>query len=181
MRRAFSIVLAAALIGSLCWTPVEARRLLEQDAALRLAFGEQTVFEREAVFLTEEQRAEAERLSGGPVARSLVSRWVARSEGRRIGTAYFDTHRVRSLQETLLVAVDAEGRVTRVEVVSFQEPTEYLPRRGWFEQFDGRALDPQLDLDRGIHTITGATLSAVAATEATRRVLALHRVIEDGE
>jgi hypothetical protein len=49
-----------------------------------------------------------------------------------------------------------------------------LVRKHWFQ---GRPLDRELAVSRAIHGVTGATLSARAATEAVRRTLALHQVL----
>jgi len=88
---------------------------------------------------------------------------------------------------------DDDGRVARLELAgriafpchpaeappsySFLEPPDYIPREAWYRQFEGRGLDPDLDLKRAIRPVTGATLTARATTSAVRRVLALHRVI----
>ena len=76
-----------------------------------------------------------------------------------------------------MVAVDPEGAVFRIEVLSFSEPEEYLPREHWYGQFQGRKLDDDLAISRGIRAVSGATLTARATTEAARRVLALHAVL----
>ena len=65
-----------------------------------------------------------------------------------------------------------------MEVVTFREPIEYMPREGWYEQYQGKVLDADLALKRAIRPVTGATLTARATTEAVRRILALHRVVE---
>jgi Na+-translocating ferredoxin:NAD+ oxidoreductase RnfG subunit len=52
-----------------------------------------------------------------------------------------------------------------------------VPKRGWLDQFTGRALDGDLAVQRGIRGITGATLSSQAATDAVRRILAIHGAI----
>ena len=75
-----------------------------------------------------------------------------------------------------MVVLDADGTVRRVEVVTFREPLEYMPRDGWYEQYDGQELDDDLTLKREIRPVTGATLTARATTEAVRRVLAIHKV-----
>ena len=137
--------------------------------------------ERETIFLTEEELSAAAELAGETVERPLTVRYVADCEGDLGGTAYFDVHRVRTLEETLLVVVSPAGTVHRIEVVAFNEPLDYLPREGWYRQFDGRPLDNDLELDRAIRSVTGATLTAVATTAATRRMLAVHRVIERRE
>jgi FMN-binding domain len=131
------------------------------------------------VYLTEAQRARAGELAGAEVASAIVHPYVARRGGEVVGTAYFDTHRVRTLPETLMVVVDPQGQLVRVEVLSFDEPADYLPRKPWYRQFDGRPLTDGLALERDIRGVAGATLTARATTAAVRRVLALDRVIAE--
>ncbi len=161
--------------------PASARVLLTVDEALELAFPGCRV-ERTTVYLTEEQLARARELAGGDVESALVHPYVARcrdGEGGRDGggVAYFDSHRVRTLPETLMVVVGPEDEVARVEVLSFLEPPDYIPREAWYDQFLGRELGPELELKRSIRPVTGATLTARATTDAVRRVLAVHRVV----
>ena len=101
----------------------------------------------------------------------------ANCDGRGAGTAYFDTHRVRTLPETVMVAVDPAGKVIRVEVLSFQEPQEYSAPPPFRAQFVGRSLAEPLALRRDLRGITGATLTSRAIAEAVRRVLALHNAL----
>lgn len=157
--------------------PVAASVLLSVDEALKLAFPDCDVH-RHSVFLTEAEMSAASELAGHPRSRALVIRYVAVRDDERSGTAYFDTHRVRTLDETIMVVVKPDGTIGRIEVVSFSEPPDYLPREGWYRQFDGRVLDDELELDRGIRAVTGATLTANATTSTARRVLAVHEVIE---
>jgi hypothetical protein len=174
-RRAGALA-AAVLLAAAAAGPAAGRTLLTADEALALAYPGCEVA-RATVYLTDAQREEAERLSGGEVRSAVAHPYRVRCDGRAAGTAYFDVHRVRTLEETLMVALDGEARVLRVEVLSFREPQEYMPRDLWYRQFDGEALSPELDLGRGIRSVTGATLTGRATTEAVRRVLALHRVL----
>jgi len=112
------------------------------------------------------------------VQATVVSYYVATGAAGPVGVAYFDAHRVRTLPEVLMVVVDVGGKVARVETVSFREPPEYRAPEGWLRQFDGHALDDRLSLRGDIPALTGATLTAGAATRATRRALALHAVID---
>ena len=118
------------------------------------------------------------RLSGLGDAPAVVHPWrITDAEGRALGTAWFDRRRVRSLEQTLMVAVDAEGRVQELAVLSFDEPLDYLPPERWWEQFHDRGLDDGLALGRGIHGVTGATLTGRATVAAVRETLALQRVL----
>jgi hypothetical protein len=166
------------LVGLLGAGVAPARVLLTVDEALALAFPGATI-ERRTVFLTEEQRARAEQLAGARLASAIVHPYVARRDGVEVGTAYFDSHLVRTLQETVMVVVGPDGRVGRVEVLAFDEPPDYLPRAEWYRQFDGRPLDAELDLRRSIRPVTGATLTARSTTDAVRRVLALHGALAE--
>jgi len=87
------------------------------------------------------------------------------------------THVVRTETETLMILVGAAGAIARIEVLSFTEPEEYLPREHWYGQFPGKRLDDELAVKRGIRPVSGATLTARATTQAARRILALHQVL----
>lgn len=134
---------------------------------------------RRTAYLDDLQLARARELAGAEAAveAGVVTHYVGYRDGRPEGVAYFDAHPVRTLPEVLMIVVDRAGRIRRVEVIRFSEPPEYLAPAGWLEQFDGKALDAELSHKRGIANITGATLTARAATAAARRVLALHQVI----
>jgi hypothetical protein len=175
VRRA-AVLAVFALAGG----AVRAAVFLTQAQALALAFPEGSKVERQAVFLTEVQLAKAKELAGPdvPVASALVTRYAGTdAAGKPVGTAYFDKHRVRTVDETLMVVVDPSGRASRIEVLDFDEPPDYLPKKGWLAQLLGKDLDDELRLKRGVRPITGASLSSKAATDAVRRILALHRVI----
>ncbi len=149
---------------------------LSVDKALALAFPKCRI-ERSTCYLTEAQVKRATELAGEALPSAIVSRYTATLDGQRAGTAYLDTHRVRTMGETILVVVDNHDRVGRVELVAFAEPREYIPGRAWYVQFNGRTLDPALSLKGDIRGVTGASLTAGATTRAVRRMLAVHQVL----
>lgn len=169
-----------AAVVALAAAPAAGRVFLTVDEALELAFPGCAV-ERRTVYLTGEQLARARELAGVEVPSALAHPYVARCQDRPAGTAYFDAHRVRTLPETVMVVVGADGRVERLEVLSFAEPQDYLPREVWYRQFLERPLDEELAMGREIRGVTGATLTARATTDAVRRVLALHQVLAEAE
>jgi len=152
--------------------------LLNLDEALELAF-EGCTIHKETIYLTAEQRAAVERRLGAKLPSAVARPYIARGPGEdnepgpMVGIAWVDTHRVRTLRETLFVATSVDGRVRRIEVLAFLEPKEYLPRERWYAEFEGRQLDRDLELGRGVRAVAGATLTARATVDATRRALAL--------
>lgn len=172
---AVAVVVCSSLAGP---TPSQAQVFLTQEEALALAFPGTDGITRETAFLTPEQSAEVEALSGRVMDRGVVTYYGAHADGEWVGVAWFDAHRVRTLEEVLMVVIDRTGAVRRTEVLKFAEPRDYLPPEGWLRQFQGRTLDRSLDLKGNIVTMTGATLTSRAVTDAVRRVLALHQVVD---
>lgn len=154
-----------------------ARVFMTQQQALASAFPAGTVVTRQAIFLKPAQLDAARKQSGVEFKDQLIVRYTGTSNGRVVGYAYFDTHLVRTLQETVMVVVTPDGKVDRIDILSFSEPQDYLPKERWMDQFEGKKLDGELSLKRSIRPISGASLSGRAIVNASRKVLALHRVI----
>ncbi|MBF8300695.1 MAG: hypothetical protein HW394_1065 [Acidobacteria bacterium] len=132
----------------------------------------------EQVFLTPGQLTRvAVRAGTDPISSALVARYLATRDGQVVGRAYVDTHTVRTKRESLLISLDAQGRVLRVDVTAFLEPSEFRAPEPWLGQYRGRALDDDLGINRVIRPIAGATLTARAANSAVRRVLAIDEIL----
>jgi len=148
-----------------------------RESALKLAFGDEVAVESRELFLSKAEQVEASRLAGS----EITSRLVRHYEGRRgevvTGYVYFETHRVRSLPETLMIVVSPQGAVASVHVLAFHEPEVYLPHQRFLQQFAGSELGAELSLRSGIQGIAGSTFTANAVTAAVRRVLAVHDVM----
>src|ERR1700682_2306130 len=164
--------LAAFAILALAFS-ASARVLMTQEQALASAFPPPAKVTREKFFLTPQQLAAARSESGIDFDAQLIIRY--RSDDGR--TAYFDTHRVRTMPETVMIVVKADGTVERVDILVFDEPTDYFPKPRWIDQLRGRKLDRDLALDRAVRPISGASLTGRALVNASRKVLALHHVL----
>ncbi|GLH73076.1 hypothetical protein GETHLI_15780 [Geothrix limicola] len=164
------------LVPAFLLTASLAAALPSRDEALKLAFPG-AAFTRKEYFLSEAQAQRVKQLS----QRELPGLWwiayEAAVNGKPVGVAFFDTHRVRTLNETAMVAVAPDGRILRVEVIQFHEPQEYMAKDAWKQQLVGHQLDDELSLRRGIRPLGGATLTANALTDASRRCLGLWQVL----
>jgi Na+-translocating ferredoxin:NAD+ oxidoreductase subunit G len=149
---------------------------ISREEALKSAFPGSAIRSR-VIFLTEQEKVEVKKISGSEVLTALVACYLVDQAGKEVGRAYLDTHVVRTKKESLLVILNPNGTLKRVEVVAFLEPSEYMPGERWYQQFDGQTLDEDLKLERDIHVVTGATLTARATTEAVRRVMAIDSVL----
>ena len=60
---------------------------------------------------------------------------------------------------------------------AFHEPLDYLPTKRWYERLVGVDTTGPLRIGRDVDAVSGATLSARAATASVRRMLAYHRLL----
>lgn len=152
---------------------------ITQEEALREAFPEPATIERRTAFLSDAEFARVQRLAGREtdVDRRILTYYVGHGPRGPLGVAYFDAHRVRTLNEVLMVVVGVDDDIRTVEVLRFLEPPEYRAPDRWLEQFQGARLDETLSTKGRIVNMTGATLTSRAAIEAARRILAYHHVI----
>ena len=155
--------------------PATARVYMTVERAIETVFPPPQRAQRRTLYLDDERVRRAEDASGVRVEARVVSYYVGENEGRVTGYAYLDTHLVRTLPETVMIVLAPDGALRRIDVLSFDEPEDYLPTGRWLQQFEGRSLQ-DLGTGRGVRTLTGATLSSRAVTQAARRILALHRL-----
>ena len=127
----------------------------------------------EQLFLTADQQRIVRDRAGADAPSALIARYIATRDGKVIGRAYVDTHTVRTKRESLLVSLDDQGRVMRIDVTAFLEPAEYKAPEAWLRQYRSRGLGDDLAVNRAIRPIAGATLTARATNTAVRRVLAV--------
>jgi len=149
---------------------------LTQTEALALVFPGAT-FQRKEHFLTEEQRQRIQDLSKVEMKSRYVVSYEARKDTELLGVAFFDTHVVRTQQETAMVVISPKGVILRVEVIRFLEPEEYAAPERWKDQLKGQTLSPKLSLKADIRPLSGASLTAQALVDASRRALAEFEVL----
>jgi hypothetical protein len=75
--------------------------------------------------------------------------------------------------------LDPGGSITRVLLLAFYEPPEYRPPDRWLAQFSGRREGDGRDwrVGRGVHGLSGATLTAHAVSDALHRILVLYDLV----
>jgi hypothetical protein len=157
--------------------PAESKVYASQNEALPAAFPEADRIVRRNFVVTAEQVRRIEQRARAPLESRIVTLHVGWRADEILGYALIDIHTVRTLPEALMIVLEPDGAVRSVRVLAFHEPEDYLPSMRWFQQFAGRRLDSDLQLKRGVHAITGATLSARATTRGVRRALALYEVL----
>lgn len=175
MRRLSAAILGVSTLFFVLGV-AQAKVFFSKKGALEAVFPEADAVDQANLFLSEGDVQAIAAAAGTPWKSRLTSVYVGKKGGEAIGYAFIDTHKVRSLDETLMVVLGPDGAVRKVVVLAFHEPMEYLAHARWLAQFAGRQLDGSLSMRAGgVDGISGATLTARAVTASVRRVLALHQ------
>jgi hypothetical protein len=161
----------------------QAKVFITVDEALKQAFplDKKCESKSENKYLTKTQSDQAKALSGYETASSLVVRYPLSCAGKLTAYAYTDTHRVRAHMETLFFLVGLDGKIGKIEVLSFDEPLDYIPKEQWYATFNQVELGPTLQIKGKIPFVTGCSLTGQATVQASRRILAIDQVLRGKE
>ena len=154
-----------------------AAQYLSVEAAQRGAFADATAFVPVPVNLTAAARAQLADVAKPPGARDPQI-WHAMAGSKLLGTFFLDA--VIGKQEYIVyaLALDATGRVLRLDVLEYRETHGWEIRNArWREQFVGKGGSDAVQLNDDIANISGATLSCRHVTDGVRRLLALNALL----
>lgn len=157
-------------------TPSFATIFYSKNEALELAFGKNAKVEQLSLFPDQQQVAKIEELGKVKLDSGLFTFYVGKDQDKVLGYAAIETGTVRTKPETLMIVLTADGELRNVTTLAFHEPPEYQPPERWFEQLYKRPL-AEMDFNKGIDGISGATLSTRATVSSVRKVMAIYQVL----
>lgn len=161
-------------------TPSFAKIFYSKNEAMELAFGKGTQVELLSLFPDEQQVAKIEELAKAKLDSGLFTFYVGKEQDKVLGYAAIETVTVRTKPETLMIVLTPDGELRNVTTLAFHEPPEYQPPERWFEQLYKRPL-AEMDFNKGVDGIAGATLSTRAAINGIRKVMAIYQVLIKGQ
>ncbi|MCX8072642.1 MAG: FMN-binding protein [Candidatus Binatia bacterium] len=160
---------------------VHAVVLHSRDEALSMAFPNADEVRPLDFYLTPEQRSEIEQHARAKLESNLLTVYAGFQKSVPVGYALLDTHVVRTLPETLLIVLSAEGTVSAVHLLAFYEPPEYAPPEDWLKKFVGANAEQLAGPGvKAIDAIAGSTLTSRAVMQAVARAVAIHSVLLKG-
>ena len=157
-------------------TPSFATIFYSKNEALELAFGKGTQVEQLSLFPDEQQVTKIEALAKVKLDSGLFTFYVGKEKDKVQGYAAIETGTVRTKPETLMIVLSPDGELRNVYTLAFHEPPEYQPPERWFEQLYNRPL-ADMDFNKGVDGISGATLSTRASVNSVRKVMAIYQVM----
>jgi hypothetical protein len=147
-----------------------------KNEAMELAFGKDATVEQLSSFPDDQQIAEIQKISKVKLDSGLFTFYVGKNQDKILAYAAIETRTVRTQPETLMIVLTPEGDLRNVYTLAFHEPSEYMPPDRWFEKL---AKLPLIDMDfnKSVDGISGATLSTHAGIDSIRKVMAIYQVL----
>ena len=158
--------------------PAHATQYLSVEQAERLCFPEATEFVASHIVFKPSDVAAIERQSGQKVRTRGEQVWRAMAGGQLAGFFFVDYVIGKHEVIDYAVALDAAGKVRRVEILQYRESYgSEVANHDWLTQFVGKGGGDSLVPGRDVTIISGATLSSRHVTEGIKRVLAIHDLL----
>lgn len=153
-----------------------AKIFYSKNEAMELAFGKGTPVETLPLFPDQTQVNEIQRIAKVTLDSGLFTFYVGKVDGKVTGYAAIETNTVRTKPETLMVVLTPDGSLRDVFTLAFHEPPEYQPPERWYSLLANKALE-ELDFNKGVQGISGATLSTRSAINSVRKVMTFYQIL----
>jgi Na+-translocating ferredoxin:NAD+ oxidoreductase RnfG subunit len=128
---------------------------------------------KKSLILTKEEAKEIQKKAKSKLSSKIVRYYEVKKENSTVGHAILLKQRIRTKNAAIFYMVDANKTMIAIEIISFKEPIEYKPNSTWKEIFIGKTTEDTLVAGKDIATISGATMSARAISNAARLALAI--------
>jgi len=157
-------------------SPGFAEIFYSKTEAMELAFGKGTQVEPLSLFPDENEAAKIQQDAKVKLDSGLFTFYVGKDQDKILGYAAIETSTVRTKPETLMIVLTSGGELSKVVTLAFHEPPEYQPPEHWYEQLYKRPL-ADMDFNKGVDGISGATLSTRSALTSIRKVMSIYQVM----
>lgn len=147
-----------------------------KNEALELAFGKDATVEVASLFPDETQMAQIQQLAKIKIESGLFSFYVGKDKGKLLGYAAIESETVRTKPETIMIVLSPTGELSAVHLLAFHEPPEYQAPQRWFDALIKKPLT-ELELNKGVDGISGATLSTRSALNSVRKAMAFYEIM----
>jgi Na+-translocating ferredoxin:NAD+ oxidoreductase RnfG subunit len=147
---------------------------LTEEDALKLMFPQSERIRKEALRLTQEKKLHVEERIGWKFPEDSFEVYVGETGKQVDGYALIQNTIGKHKPMTYMVGVDAQGRVSNVELLVFREARGSEVRTKRFNvQYEGKTVLDPVRINKDIINISGATMSVRSISAGVKRVLVL--------
>jgi len=156
---------------------LHAQLILSPFEALKMNFNENIVIQKKSILISKAQAKEVQQRAKVKLNTKIYKTFKVTQDDKLLGYGILVIQKVRTKTSAILSIITPDGILKAIEIVAFNEPTEYIPSKTWVNTFKDMPLDDTLKLGKKIPNITGATFSARSATDASRIALAIYELV----
>lgn len=142
-------------------------------ALIKPFFSQDVRIEKKEFRLSAEEVIALQKEAKARIDSDIVRLYTLHDGKKTEGYAILLVKKIRSKSAAVLYIMDTRQTIKSIEIVAFAEPQEYKPNRTWQKAFEGKTKADNLFAGKGIPTISGATLSARAISDAARIAIAI--------
>jgi len=125
------------------------------------------------IVLSQKQKNTLQKLAKAKIDSNKIRFYVVKKTNKTVGYGVLLSQRIRTKKAVMLYLIDKDVKIKNIEILAFHEPSEYKPYSSWKNIFTGKTATDDLRAGHGVPTISGATLSARAISDAARIALAV--------
>lgn len=147
---------------------------LTEDEALKLMFPTSERIRKDLIRLTSEKKTQIEERIGWKFPEEFFEVFIGETGEQVDGYALIQNTIGKHKHMTYMVGVDAQGRVSNVELLVYREARGSEVRTKRFNvQYEGKTVHDPVRINKDIINITGATMSVRSISAGVKRVLVL--------
>ncbi|PHS56205.1 MAG: FMN-binding protein [Sulfurimonas sp.] len=170
-----------ALVIMFLTIQLNAKMITSPIDAMINSFGDKVKISKKNILLTTKQAKNISKDAKTKLNSKIFRIFKAVKAKKVLGYGVLVSKKVRSKNAVILYIINKDSILKSIEIIAFNEPTEYIPSKTWISQFDNISTDKRLRIGKEIPTITGATLSARSIVDGSRIALAFYDEILKGK
>ncbi|MCH9814737.1 MAG: FMN-binding protein [Epsilonproteobacteria bacterium] len=157
-------------------TTLFAKGNISVEEILKTNFSSDLVIEKKSIILTKKEAQAIQQKARAKLNSKIVRLYNLKKENTLVGYGVLLKRRIRTKNAAVLYMIDNSKKLKSIEILSFSEPREYKPNKKWQAVFTGKSGKDMIISGKDIPTISGATMSARALSDAARIALAVIEV-----
>ena len=161
--------------------PLSAKIITSPLDAMKQSYGKTSKVSKKNILLTSQQAKNISADAKAKLKSKIFRVFKATKNNKVLGYGVLVNRKVRSKNAVVLYIISKDSILKSIEIIAFNEPTEYIPSKTWISQFENISTDKRLRISKEIPTITGATLSARSIVDGSRIAFALYDEILKGK
>lgn len=161
------------LILLLSITFAQAKSGIDIAQVIAPSFTKGAVVTKKQFKLSNKEMKKIQKVSKAKLESNIVRMYTITKKSHVEGYAVLIVKTVRTKKAAVLYMIDTKNNIMSIEILAFNEPSEYKPNKAWQSVFKGKKKEDNLFSGKGIPTISGATLSARAIADASRIALSI--------